>query len=52
MSTENVLLYIVLPALAWMILRIGKIERKLTMLCTRCDLHLKAGKHKDWMFQE
>ncbi|MGO8839465.1 MAG: hypothetical protein ACLP7I_12035 [Limisphaerales bacterium] len=44
MSTENVLIYIVIPALGWMILRIGKIERKLTALCVRCDMHLKLPK--------
>lgn len=44
MSTENILIYIVLPALGWMLIRIGKIERKLTALCARCELHLKIPK--------
>lgn len=45
MSTENLFIYLVLPALGWIILRIGKIERKLTAICVRCELHLKVKKN-------
>ena len=44
MSTGNIFIYIVLPTLGWIVIRIGKIERKLTALCARCDLHLKVRK--------
>ncbi len=43
MSTENILIFIVLPALGWMLIRIGKIS-ELTALCARCELHLKIPK--------